>query len=69
MSDNQSREMLLEARSRFSQQEIADRLGKDAKTVRRWEKGETPCPVMLDVYRKLWGPPSIHRRYRPGRRQ
>ena len=48
MSDNQSREMLLEARSRFSQQEIADRLGKDAKTVRRWEKGETPCPVMLE---------------------
>ena len=48
MSDSQSREMLLEARSRFSQQEIADRLGKDAKTVRRWEKGETPCPVMLE---------------------
>ena len=40
-------ELLKQARSRFSQREIAEFVGKDTKTVRRWEKGETPCPAML----------------------
>ena len=41
-------ELLKEARLRFSQREIADYVGKDIKTVRRWEKGETPCPAILE---------------------
>lgn len=41
-------ELLKQARSRFTQREIAERVGKNAKTVGRWEKGETPCPTMLE---------------------
>nr|WP_234480504.1 DNA (cytosine-5-)-methyltransferase [Paraburkholderia aspalathi] len=40
--------MLRQARARFTQREIAAHVGKDIKTVRRWEKGETPCPSMLE---------------------
>ena len=41
-------ELLRQARTRFTQREIACHVGKDIKTVRRWEKGETPCPAMLE---------------------
>ncbi|MGF6610785.1 DNA (cytosine-5)-methyltransferase 1 [Paraburkholderia sp. WSM4175] len=41
-------DLLKQARARFTQREIADHVGKDIKTVRRWEKGETPCPAMLE---------------------
>jgi len=41
-------ELLKQARSRYTQREIAEHVGKDTKTVRRWEKGETPCPAMLE---------------------
>lgn len=44
---NQTAELLKQARSLYSQKEIAKIAGKDIKTVRRWEKGETPCPPML----------------------
>jgi DNA (cytosine-5)-methyltransferase 1 len=47
MTESQSLELLKQARTRFTQREIAESVGKDIKTVRRWEKGETPCPVML----------------------
>lgn len=40
--------LLRQARARFTQREIAAHVGKDIKTVRRWEKGETPCPAMLE---------------------
>jgi DNA (cytosine-5)-methyltransferase 1 len=40
--------LLKQARARFTQREIAMHVGKDIKTVRRWEKGETPCPSMLE---------------------
>lgn len=40
-------ELLKESRSRFTQRQIAQLVGKDVKTIRRWEKGETPCPAML----------------------
>jgi len=40
--------LLRQARTRFTQREIAAHVGKDIKTVRRWEKGETPCPAMLE---------------------
>lgn len=43
------RDLLQQARKRFTQQQIAAHVGKDVKTVRRWEKGETPCPAMLDA--------------------
>lgn len=43
----ESAELLKQARTRFSQREIAEFVGKNAKTVRRWEQGETPCPTML----------------------
>lgn len=44
---NQTAQLLKQARSLYSQKEIAAMVGKDIKTVRRWEKGETPCPPML----------------------
>lgn len=40
--------LLKQARARFTQREIAAHVGKDIKTVRRWEKGDTPCPAMLE---------------------
>lgn len=43
-----SYDLLKQARSRYSQREIAEFIGRDTKTVRRWEKGETPCPAMLE---------------------
>lgn len=48
MSHQGSLDLLRKARKRFTQGKIAEFLGKDIKTVRRWEKGETPCPVMLE---------------------
>ncbi|MFT4068970.1 DNA (cytosine-5-)-methyltransferase [Paraburkholderia sp.] len=41
-------DLLRQARARFTQREIAAHVGKDIKTIRRWEKGETPCPAMLE---------------------
>lgn len=47
-------ELLKQARELYTQQEIADYVGKDVKTVRRWEKGENRCPTMLEpVLRNL----------------
>ena len=43
-----SRDLLKQARTRFTQRQIAAHVGKDVKTVRRWETGETPCPPMLE---------------------
>lgn len=48
MENAQSLNLLMQARDRFTQREIAERLGKNAKTVGRWEKGKTPCPAMLE---------------------
>jgi DNA (cytosine-5)-methyltransferase 1 len=44
----QSLELLKQARDRFTQRKIAEYVGKDSKTVRRWENGESPCPAMLE---------------------
>ena len=46
--NSQSFGLLKQARKRFTQRQIAEHVGKDIKTVRRWENGETPCPVMLE---------------------
>lgn len=48
MTQSHPLELLKQARTRFTQREIAERVGKNAKTVGRWEKGETPCPTMLE---------------------
>lgn len=40
-------EMLKHARKRFSQAEIAKICDKDARTVRRWEKGEIEPPLLI----------------------
>lgn len=48
MKQTQPLVLLKQARSRYTQREIAEHVGKDTKTVRRWEKGETPCPAMLE---------------------
>ena len=56
-------ELLRQARDRFTQREIAEHVGKDTKTVRRWENGETPCPAMLEAaLRDLMqgGPATAH---------
>ena len=45
---NTSIELLRQARNLYSQREIATFFQKDIKTVRRWEKGETPCPALLE---------------------
>lgn len=45
---HQPLELLKQARHRYTQREIAEHVGRDTKTVRRWEKGETPCPTMLE---------------------
>lgn len=40
--------LLHEARQHFTQRDLAARLDVNAKTIARWEKGETPCPQMLE---------------------
>jgi DNA (cytosine-5)-methyltransferase 1 len=39
--------LLLAARQRFTQKELAQQLSVAAKTVARWERRENPCPVLL----------------------
>lgn len=48
MPTTPSLELLRQARNRFTQREIAEHIGKTPKTVRRREKGEIPCPSMLE---------------------
>ena len=50
--------LLLQARQRFTQKQLARNLGVSAKTVGRWESRETPCPLMLEAALKglLAGP-------------
>ncbi len=40
-------DLLRQARKIFTQKDIARYLDRSVKTVRRWEKGETPCPGIL----------------------
>ena len=40
--------LLRKARQRFTQRDLATRLKVAPKTVARWERGETPCPAMLE---------------------
>lgn len=62
MQQKQAQELLREARTRYSQREIAEHVGKDVKTVRRWEKGETSCPIMLEpALRELLHRPTSQR--------
>ncbi|VXC60815.1 DNA cytosine methylase [Burkholderia sp. 8Y] len=49
MLDTPSFELLKQARDRYTQREIANFLGKDAKTIRRWEKGDIACPALVET--------------------
>lgn len=40
--------LLVQARERFTQCALADRLGISPKTIARWEQGIIPCPAMLE---------------------
>ena len=40
--------LLQETRQRFTQSDLAARLSVTPKTIARWDKGETPCPHMLE---------------------
>jgi DNA (cytosine-5)-methyltransferase 1 len=40
--------LLREARARFTQRDLASKLDVAPKTIARWEKGETPCPLILE---------------------
>lgn len=48
MPNPQPIELLKKARGLYTQRKIAEHVGKDPKTVGRWEKGKTPCPTMLE---------------------
>jgi len=51
--------LLKQARTRYTQRELASYIGKDIRTLRRWETGQTPCPDMLGpVLQLLLSPPS-----------
>lgn len=39
--------LLVQLRQRYSQKELAARLGVTAKTISRWERGETECPAYV----------------------
>ena len=59
MTDTQALELLRQVRDRFTQREIARHIGKTAKTVRRWEKGQIPCPAILEpALRSMLNKPS-----------
>jgi DNA (cytosine-5)-methyltransferase 1 len=47
MTEQKAHELLVQARVRYTQRELARYLDKDIKTVRRWEKGETSCSKIL----------------------
>lgn len=50
MTQAQSLQLLQHVRDRgFTQKQIAEHVGMNPKTVRRWEKGETRCPTMLEA--------------------
>ncbi len=53
--------LLLQARQRFTQKQLAKSLGVTPKTVGRWETRETPCPQMLEAALKnLLSGPARH---------
>ena len=49
MDTNISYSLLKQARTIYTQQQIADYVGRDTKTIRRWEKGQTSCPTMVEA--------------------
>lgn len=56
--DPRSRELLTKARDIYSQEAIAERLGRDKRTIRRWEKGDVAVPKVAQAALKdmLRGP-------------
>jgi len=65
MPDSHPLELLLQARNTYSRREIAEYVGRNAKTVGRWEKGEIQCPSMLGpALRDMLGRKSAEFRHR-----
>ncbi|MEE3719717.1 DNA (cytosine-5-)-methyltransferase [Tumidithrix elongata RA019] len=48
MYEVQPSSLLSQARNRFTQRDLAQRLHVSQRTVARWESGETRCPAMLE---------------------
>lgn len=46
-SHEEAATVLKQARRMFTQKQLAEFLGKDAKTVGRWERGQTPPPALI----------------------
>ena len=42
-------DLLHQARGRFTQKQLGKHLDVTAKTVARWESGETPCPQLVEA--------------------
>ncbi len=61
MTSEQTLDLLLRARNRFTQIEIAHYVGRTPKTIRRWEKRETACPDSIAplLQELLKEPPQI----------
>ncbi|TVU66749.1 DNA (cytosine-5-)-methyltransferase [Paenarthrobacter nitroguajacolicus] len=52
-------DLLISARARYTQRQLAEQLNVTPRTVARWESGETQCPTMLaPALRELLGLPS-----------
>lgn len=47
-SETGAHSLLLDARQWFTQADLAERFNVSPKTIGRWERGETPCPAMLE---------------------
>lgn len=44
---NDGNNLLLQARARYTQRQLAEQLNVSERTISRWESGETSCPTML----------------------
>lgn len=56
-----AKELLRQARARYTQRAIAQALDVTSKTVARWESGETPCPQVIEAaLRNMLAAPAVH---------
>lgn len=60
--------LLQQARERYSQRDLATRLDVAPKTIARWERGESPCPLILEpALREILRTPAAETRSSAGR--
>jgi DNA (cytosine-5)-methyltransferase 1 len=48
MTSYQALELLKHVRERYTQGEIAKFMGRNQRTIQRWESGQTPCPSLIE---------------------